>query len=475
MTSTTLAQPVNPIRERQVIAGSLSQSTGVYSITLDGGEVVTTTDPAVAKVAAAARDQSRAIVVDLEARPGQPSAILELTLAPKAVAAAVAVPAVSAPKPQALTTAPALPTGLIHSPEKLTEQLTRLQSHYHVLSPAIAVADMAPGYGANLALVKIDPSVVMAGDNGVGPDCYFSKNTHKDAGKRSLNKQGIVKIGQASGVQWDPRLCRRTDDNSERNYWAWEYVGYVRTHDGQVLTIKGSRELDLRDGSGEAIGMPPGMLKQQRAMGNELCETKAMLRALRTLGIRAAYTVEELQKPFLIVRFSFTPDMADPEIKKLVTERAMGGIGALYLPPLVEAAAPPPTTAPALPAAGKVDPFAAGAAEPSLTASASKTAERPLGAHKVTDVQTFNGIGKPKDGKPGRPYAKTTVAFDSGDAGVTFSSTLAELATRAKAAGQWVKPTLEENPQYPDQLNLSALEVLDGTQPDLAGIAEDNL
>lgn len=470
MNSSSVTQPVNAARERQVIGGSLDRATGIYSITLDGGETVTTTDQDIANAAASARSKNLPIVVDLEARAGgQPPVVLELRTAPKPVtsrpgsdatsAARVAAPA--ADVSTAIAARPALPTGLISKPDELSEQLTRLQAHYHVLSPAIAVADMAPGYGANLAVVKIDPAVVLAADgNGVGPDCYYSKTTHKEPNKRSLNKQGVLKIGQASGVQWDPRLCRRTDNARVRNYWAWEYVGYVRTHDGQILTIKGSRELDLRDGSAEAAGMKDGQLIKARAVGNELCETKAMLRALRTLGIRPAYTVEELQKPFLIVRFSFTPDMKDPEIKKLVTERAIGGIGALY----PEMSSPPElstTSAPALPA--KTDPFE----EAEAAAAAPAGDGRPIGACKVVEVKSFTGTGKPKNGQPGRPYTKTTVTFDTGEEGVTFSATIAETAQRAKASGAWVKPRLEENADYPDQQDLKALEILDGSQPDL--------
>lgn len=474
MTSGTVTQPAT--RERQVLGGSLDKTTGLYTLVLDGNEHVTTDQQAVANAAYQAKSRGQAIVVELEARSaGQPPAVIELKLAPKPVAASSSSPVAAiarttpAPTTTALAAAPALPTGLIHSPEQLTEQLTRLQTHYHVLSPAIAVADMAAGYGANLALVKIDPNVTIdQAGNGQGADCYFSKSMHKEPNKRSLNKQGIVKIGQASGVQWDPRLCRRTDDGSQRNYWAWTYVGYVRTHDGQVLTISGSRELDLRDGAAEAVQMQGGQLPKARAMGNELCETKAMLRALRVLGIRPSYTVEELQKPFLIVRFSFSPDMNDPEIKKLVTDRAMAGIGQLYTPPMPTAGElPAATNAPALTA--KSDPFAEGTetATPAAASTASAHA-RPIGGSKVTDVAKFDGMSKAREGKPSKPYTRYTITFDSGEVATTFSGSHFETATKAKASGQWVKAQFEENEKFPDQLNLSALEPLDGSQPDLS-------
>lgn len=463
MTTGTVTQPTT----RTILSGTPHE--GGFLLTLDGNQQVFASDRDVITSAIDAKKHGRQVVVELEARAGGlPPVVIELKLSPKQevldTPAQTHAPATQQLARQAAPAAtiahrPSLPTGLINDPSQLSEQLSALSQHYHVMSPAIAVANMAPGYGANLAVVKIDSTVTFdTYGNGMGPDCYFSKSMHKDTNKRSLNKQGVVKIGQATGVQWDPRLCRRTDDATVKHFWAWTYVGYVRTHDGQVMTITGSRELDLRDGAAEALGMSsPAQLTKARAMGNELCETKAMLRALRVIGIRPSYTVEELLKPFLIVRFSFTPDMADPEIKKLVTERSMAGIGALYMPPLAAVDAPPVTTAPALPASAETkNPFDEPATDDSKPADG-----RPIGAVKVVDVATQNGTNR----KTGKPWLRFTIAFDSSESGNTFSASIAETATKAKAANAWVKFTYDDNEQYPD--NIKTLEILDGAQPDL--------
>lgn len=459
-------------KPRTLTAGALVEDW--YVLTLDGGEVVHTQDESIAKAAATAKRAHHAFTIEIE-RQGDKVVVTELNVVIDQPAAkpAPASTAVAKATPTAITglaKRPELPTGLISDPQALTNQLTSLQAHYHVMSPAISVSQMAPGFGANLAVVQIDPTVVMDKyGNGAGADCYYSNSLLKDQNKRALNKQGLLKIAQAAGIQWVPEHCRRMDDGKERYLWRWQYFGYVRTHDGQLQPVQGSRELDLRDGSAEATAMKDQQLDKARAVGNQVCETKAMQRAIRTLGIRQAYTLDELKKPFLIVRFSFTPDMSDPEIKKAVTLQAMGGLGALYQAPTANVLpALPETTGPAdetdrstEPAAAvkKSDPFADDAAPTSNT-----TETIPDGTTTIVEVKKASGVKK-KDGKPDQPWSKYDVTFATGEMATTFSQTVQQLIDAAQQQKARVRITTSEREGYND--NLDSLEIVDKRQQSL--------
>jgi hypothetical protein len=470
MTNGTVTQQTTAAPVRYVLAGKLEEN--VYLITLDGGEVVQTIDEAIATAANAAMRKKQALVVDLERPAGAKySVIAELRLATNEEIAAAAPATTEKPtglaKPgSSAVAAPAIPTGLISDPLKLTEQLQALGRHYNVISPMIAVSQFAPGYGVNLVVVSIDSKIVDE-TTGRGTDTYHSKKIHKP-NERALSKNGLLKISQALGIQWAPP--KRLDDGSEANRWQWQYYGVVRNYDGQLQPVTGSRELDLRTGSAEAAGMSDGQLKVARTFGNEICETKAMERAIRNY-VRQVYTVEELAKPFLIPRFSFTPDMSDPEIKKLVTERALNGMSSLYPPPAVEmpSSAAAPAAAAALPAP-KSNPFA----EPPKSASpaipgAAADFVLPDDAKFIADIKQLR-TGERKDKTK---WALRQVTATTGEAWTTFEDKHVAVAEEAKAKGWPVRIVDKENTEYPDQLNIGAITLIDPRQGDLLGGAKE--
>jgi len=461
------------IEPRFVIRGTLNETSGIYTLFLDNGTEVDTDSSEIATAASGYAKAKKPLTIETELRNGR-HVITELavapTPAPKPTEAAEPVkPDAVATRSAAAGARPELPSGAISDPRALTTEMSALARHYHVMSPSIAISQMAPGYGANLAVVQIDPTVVMdKAGNGAGPDCYYSASLLKDSTKRALNKQGLLKISQAAGVQWVPTQCKRLDDGSQRNLWQWQYVGVIRTHDGALQTIQGSRELDLRDGSSEAAGMKGDQLTKARAVGNQLCETKAMQRAIRTLGIRQVYTVEELKKPFLIVRFSFTPDMADPEIKKAVTLQAMGGIGALYAPPeapvlpalpettgSIDDAAGRSTETSAATPAKKVNPFAEQA--PAADAAGSM----PDGSTTIMEVKRDKGT----NAKTQRPWVRYDVTFATGEIASTFSQSLQQLVDDAQQQKARVRITTTEREGYNDSLD--SLEIVDKRQQSL--------
>jgi hypothetical protein len=61
------------------------------------------------------------------------------------------------------------------------------------------------------------------------------------------------------------------------------------------------------------------------------CQTMTYLRGIRSaLRVPHGFTKEELAKPFLVVAYSFTPDYNDPEVIRLLTEKATTNTNDLY-------------------------------------------------------------------------------------------------------------------------------------------------
>jgi len=63
-----------------------------------------------------------------------------------------------------------------------------------------------------------------------------------------------------------------------------------------------------------------------------LAESGAKNRAIRSMGLQSAYTINELKKPFIVPRVNFDPSvlMNDPQAKKMLLENSMSSAKQLY-------------------------------------------------------------------------------------------------------------------------------------------------
>jgi hypothetical protein len=95
------------------------------------------------------------------------------------------------------------------------------------------------------------------------------------------------------------------------------------------VTREATFEWDLRDGSDRMKGWTPTRSPRPEER-LRACESRAINAAIRECGcgIKQKYTRAELEKPFLVVRVAFQPDMNDPAIKEMVTQQAMSGVSA---------------------------------------------------------------------------------------------------------------------------------------------------
>ncbi|MCZ6870534.1 MAG: hypothetical protein O7G84_13615 [Gammaproteobacteria bacterium] len=232
--------------------------------------------------------------------------------------------------------------GTYRSADEANDRMAWAAEHAHLISPASSVGALPEGVGLALTAVVVDPET----------DVYKT-----DGGKLGLGKSTLQKIAHAVGVSWNPTLSGRMDDGSNPYYVRWKAVGTYRAFDGQEQTICAEKELDLRNGSPAARELKDRQLAQMRLHIQAHAETKAQLRAIRSLGIKTSYSREELQKPFVAARVLFTGETSDPELKRIFAQRTadafLGGSKMLYgdapAQPLPALAPPPVGTVPADP------------------------------------------------------------------------------------------------------------------------------
>lgn len=246
------------------------------------------------------------------------------------------------------------------NPRYIEAKLREAAANFHLVSPAPTAGELPEGCVVVFSPILID----------VEHETYAIPG---DSSKRGLSKVALDRIAGAAAVGWMPELSRRLDDGSDPHYCHYKAVGRVRHFDGSVLPIQGEKEMDLREGSPQVRSLIEKSAKkakrenkalneaQARAIGEEKsfnqvnemrlhilahAETKARLRAIRSIGVRTSYGVEELERPFVVARVMFTGRSEDPELRRMfaskIADSFLGGTAALF--------GAPPTTAAALPA-----------------------------------------------------------------------------------------------------------------------------
>lgn len=234
---------------------------------------------------------------------------------------------------------------------RLNEVLVTASRDYHLVSPATECGALPEGCEVALSSVQID----------VDNETY-----DVGGGKRGLAKPALDKIASAAGVSWDARQSGRLDNGSDHHYVTFQAVATLRHFDGTEIQIIGTKEMDLRDGSAQVEALweryraakiafdkgtsrakwppkePTAQIREMRLHILAHAESKAKLRATRSIGIRASYTAEELRRPFMVAKLMFTGRTDDPELRRIFAEKRadamLGGMRALY------GSAPAPTT-----------------------------------------------------------------------------------------------------------------------------------
>jgi len=207
---------------------------------------------------------------------------------------------------------------------QVTDTLKRAMERGHLVSPSTTCPNLPIGCEVAFSAVLINPK---------------SSEVYSVGGKLGLAKPALDKIAKAVGVNWDPIQSRRLDDGSDPYFASYRAVGFYRHFDGTMMQIMGEKQMDLHDDSEWAKKLTPGELSMQRKFIAEHAETKARLRAIRSLGLQTSYTEAELAKPFIVAKLMLTGRVSredDPtgELQKILTHNIsnamMGGNRMLY-------------------------------------------------------------------------------------------------------------------------------------------------
>lgn len=209
-----------------------------------------------------------------------------------------------------------------------TEALRKAQEIYNLVSPASSVAEIPEGCAVVLSQVLVDLSTGQKDNKTV----YTSGDVYPtDGGKFGLSKAPLFKIAAALGVSWVHSA--RVDNGRNPLYVQWTVVGVYKSFDGQILQIRGNKQMDLREGSKQIDGKSPNQVKQMRQFILEHAESKAKLRAIGDL-VQRSYTLEQLKKPFVVAKMAFNGRTNDPRLKELfagkIADAYLGGTTALY-------------------------------------------------------------------------------------------------------------------------------------------------
>lgn len=271
---------------------------------------------------------------------------------------------------QSTTGAPATTTALARAEPRsisgtfsegstILDRLRQSAQKGHLISPTTAVSSVPEGFGVSFATVFIDVEKetypVAGGDDEGGGR----------SGKRGLSKSALDRIALAAGVTWED--CRRLDDRSDPDYAEVSVSASLRQLDGTITRLQASKVMDLREGSPAIAALwarydakkkrnprarsPEGQIREMRLHIAAHAETKARLRLVRSLGVRTSYDVDELRKPFIVAKLSFTGQSEDPEIRRAfamkIAESALSGGRMLFgAPEAPVAVRPPPALAP---------------------------------------------------------------------------------------------------------------------------------
>jgi hypothetical protein len=118
-------------------------------------------------------------------------------------------------------------------PDFLNSQMMVLAQACHLISPATVFSQLPAGYSAQVTIVEIDKL----------NDCV------NVGGALMLSAVTLKRVNTAVGLSWVMEHTKRTDDNSQRNYWSYRAVGRYLDVDGCYREVSGEYELDLRDDS----------------------------------------------------------------------------------------------------------------------------------------------------------------------------------------------------------------------------------
>jgi hypothetical protein len=217
---------------------------------------------------------------------------------------------------------------------------------YNSLLPSQTILDsVSPLYVVRVETVQISAH---PDDGEVYPMSAFGG----DENKFCLGKSALNKLAQAAGVSFWPQYSGRADDGSNPDRVLFRAVATRRKPDGEPIMVTCYSEVDIATEEGilrKALRKKAkrkgwsreyvedkveDMMLKLRKHKVAKADTGAHLRCVRELlGIKSAYTREELKKEFVVSRIDFMPDLSDDRTRELMINRGASAMGGLYAGP----------------------------------------------------------------------------------------------------------------------------------------------
>jgi hypothetical protein len=211
---------------------------------------------------------------------------------------------------------------VVTTPAEFSEALAYYQQagKYNVLCPIVQISGLPEMHRLIFSQVMINPDPAFGE---VYQDRLFAKEPYVAPTKVALSKLALM-AGLSSKVD-------RVDSGTVQFLWSYKAVAEWTGFDGMRQSQEASKTWDLRDGSPVTKGMSAAQLEMARYHGDAGCESRAINRAIRqALGTKQKYHRKELERPFVVVRLQWVPDMSIPAIAAAVTHAKLGSTSLLY-------------------------------------------------------------------------------------------------------------------------------------------------
>lgn len=235
--------------------------------------------------------------------------------------------------------------------QKFEEELAKYRKEgiYNILVPTQTIQEISPFHKPVLEIVRIssDPKAGEVYQIVQGSDDF------------QLRATALQKIGYAAGLIWNAKGCGRTDDGNNSDVVSYRAEAAVRKEDGTYMPLNAEYMVDLKVIEEEtrdsyekkaAALIKKGEMKeaekkdyvekgvrrdmlQKRKFRLQLAQTGAMDRVIRKiLGLKGTYKREELQKPFVVPKIAFSPDVSDPKVREALLRQGLEATNVLYGP-----------------------------------------------------------------------------------------------------------------------------------------------
>jgi len=220
----------------------------------------------------------------------------------------------------------------------------------NILTPAITTGGITKLHAVTTEQIELSP-------NPKDGDVYPHDKT-----KMIVANKGLEKLALLANIQMNKSI--RTDPQNDRQYISYQAGGFLWKADASAVMCIKSYAMDFEVIEEEVLEMYQDRMKKyvkdkaanqwpnnlddrqrsewihdkakkevrrRRKFKEQLCESGAQARVKRELlGLKGWYSADELKKPFVVVRVTLKPDYDDPEIKRLMFERAMSAQGQIF-------------------------------------------------------------------------------------------------------------------------------------------------